>query len=306
MFEKITIVGFGLIGSSLAQAMRRAGVVQKIVAADLSAEVCKTVLEHHLADEATTDLCAAARDADIVILCVPVGAMGAVVAKIAPCLKDGAIISDSGSVKEGVVRDVLPHLPPHAQFVPAHPIAGTEHSGPLAGFPDLFINRWVILTPLPDTSLRAVEKITALWEAVGANIEIMSPAHHDLVLGITSHLPHLIAFTIVGTATNLETDLKSEVIKFSASGFRDFTRIAASNPTMWRDVFLQNKAATLEVLQRFTEDLTALQRAIRYEDGEFLYQTFERTRAIRRAIIEAGQAEYPVAPVPKTESPAKE
>ncbi len=306
MFEKVAVIGFGLIGSSFAQALKRSGKVREVVAADKSEEVCRQVQENKLADNATTNLRDAVLDADIVVLAVPVGAMGHVMKGIAPYLKEGAIVTDTGSVKASVIEAVSPHLPEHASFVAAHPIAGTEHSGPLAGFPELFEHRWVILTPMPETPLRDVEKITTLWEATGANIEIMSPEHHDLILGITSHLPHLIAYTIVGTATNLEDDIQSEVIKYSASGFRDFTRIAASDPTMWRDVFLNNKAAVLEILQRFTEDLTALQRAIRYADGDYLYQTFDRTRGIRRAIIEAGQADYPDAPDPKTASPASE
>lgn len=299
MFEKVTIIGFGLIGSSFAQALKKSGQINQIVAADKSEEVCETVIEHKLADHATTNLREAVSDADIVVLAVPVGAMGNLVKGIAPFLKENAVLTDTGSVKGSVAEAVKPHLPDGVSFVPAHPIAGTEFSGPLAGFPELFKDRWVILTPLDETPLRAVEKVTALWEMTGANIDIMSPEHHDLILGITSHLPHLIAYTIVGTATNLEDDIQSEVIKYSASGFRDFTRIAASDPTMWRDVFLNNKGAVLEILQRFTEDLTALQRAIRYADGDYLYQTFERTRGIRRAIIDAGQADYPDAPDPK-------
>ncbi len=299
MFEKVTIIGFGLIGSSFAQAIKRQGQVKQIVAADKSEEVCRLVLEHELADHATINLEEAVTDADIVVLAVPVGSMGEMVKAIAPFLKEGAVLTDTGSVKGSVAIAVKPHLPENISFVPAHPIAGSEFSGPLAGFPELFEGRWVILTPLDETPLRAVEKVTALWEMTGANIDIMSPSHHDLVLGITSHLPHLIAYTIVDTATNLEDDIKSEVIKYSASGFRDFTRIAASDPTMWRDIFLNNKDAVLEVLQRFTEDLTALQRAIRYADGEYLYQTFERTRSVRKAIIDARQADYPDAPNPK-------
>jgi cyclohexadieny/prephenate dehydrogenase len=291
MFQQVTIIGFGLIGSSLAQALKQSKRVEKIICADASEDVCAQVIQHRLADEATTDLRQAVQDAEIIILCVPVGAMGRVAEIIGPHLKKGAIVTDTGSVKEAVHTAVKPFMGPNVQFVPGHPIAGTEHSGPLAGFPELFQNRWTILTPLPDTELKAVEKVTTLWEATGAMIEIMSPQHHDLILGITSHLPHLIAYTIVGTATDLEEDIKSEVIKFSASGFRDFTRIAASDPTMWRDVFLNNKQAVLEILQRFNEDLTALQKAIRQGDGEYLYSTFETTRDIRRAVIEAGQAE---------------
>ncbi|MCF8495423.1 MAG: prephenate/arogenate dehydrogenase family protein [Alphaproteobacteria bacterium] len=292
MFQKITIIGLGLIGSSLARAIRHHGLAERLVAADLDPEVCHVVAELGLADEATSDLRQAVADSDLVILCVPVGAFKAVGEAIGPVLKDGAIVTDTGSVKQSIVSQLKPHLPPHVQLVPAHPIAGTEHSGPDAGFAELFEGRWCVLTPLPETSIRAVEKITEFWEACGSHIEIMDPGHHDLVLGITSHLPHLIAYTIVGTADDLEDDLKSEVIKFSASGFRDFTRIAASNPVMWRDVFLHNREAVLEILQRFTEDLTALQKAIRRGDGDHLFEVFTRTRAIRRAIIDQGQADY--------------
>jgi cyclohexadieny/prephenate dehydrogenase len=290
MFKQVTIIGFGLIGSSLARAIRDNHLAEKIICADVSRDVCEKVLQLKIADEVTTDLAKGVKGSDLVILCVPVGAMGAVAEKIAPALEKGAILSDVGSVKMAVVKSVGALLPSSVHFVPAHPIAGTEHSGPENGFAELFKNRWCIVTPMAHTELHAVEKVVKLWEACGSNIELMNPDHHDLVLGITSHLPHLIAYTIVGTATTLEEDLKGEVIKFSASGFRDFTRIAASDPVMWRDVFLNNKDAVLEVLQRFTEDLTALQKAIRKQDGDYLYQTFKRTRDIRRAIIQAGQA----------------
>jgi len=233
----------------------------------------------------------AVEGADLVILSVPVGAMKGVMQRIAPHLSEGAILTDTGSVKMAVIDSLKPFCRAGIELIPGHPIAGTEFSGPEAGFAELFTGRWFIITPLPNSDLRAVEKLTKLWESFGSMIEIMDPAHHDLVLGITSHLPHLIAYTIVGTANTLEDDIKSEVIKFSASGFRDFTRIAASDPVMWRDVFLNNKTAVLEVLQRFTEDLTALQKAIRQGDGEYLYQTFSDTRAIRKSIIEQGQAE---------------
>lgn len=290
MFNQVTIIGFGLIGSSLARVIKQHALAQKIVCADVSADACAKVLELGLAQEATTDLAAGVRGSDLVILCVPVGAMGGVADKIAPALAEGAIITDVGSVKAQVIEALQPRLPSTVHLVPAHPIAGTEHSGPESGFAELFKNRWCILTPLPHTELRAVEKVVNLWEAAGVNIEFMTPERHDLVLGITSHLPHLIAFTIVGTATELEEDTKGEVIKYSASGFRDFTRIAASDPVMWRDIFLNNTDAVLELLQRFTEDLTALQKAIRHHDGEYLYKAFKRTRDIRRAIIQAGQA----------------
>lgn len=292
MFKQITIIGFGLIGSSLARAIKQHNICEKLICADASEDVGITVKVHMLADEVTTDLGAGVKGSDLVIISTPVGAMRDVAKAIAPNLKEGAIVTDVGSVKTQVAQALKEELPENVHSVPGHPIAGTENSGPEAGFAELFINRWCILTPLPETDIRAVEKVTKFWEACGSQIEIMDPDHHDLVLGITSHLPHLIAYTIVGTATDLEDDIKGEVIKFSASGFRDFTRIAASDPTMWRDVFLNNKNAVLEVLQRFTEDLTALQKAIRKGDGDYLYRTFSETREIRRAIVEAGQATY--------------
>lgn len=292
MFKQITIIGFGLIGSSIARAARKNGLAHRIICADQSREVCETVKDLGLADEVFTDLARSVRGSDLVILCVPVGAMQAVGTKIAPALEPDTVVTDVGSVKTSVMRTLQPLLPAKVHLVGGHPIAGTENSGPESGFAELFINRWCILTPLRHTELWAVEKLTAFWEGCGSNIEIMDPEHHDLVLGITSHLPHLIAYTIVGTATDLEEDLKGEVIKYSASGFRDFTRIAASDPVMWRDVFLNNKDAVLEILQRFTEDLTAMQKAIRKADGEYLYQRFKETRDIRRAIIDAGQAAY--------------
>lgn len=289
VFEKLTIIGLGLIGSSIARAARRTHAAQTIVAADISTSVCDRVRELKMADEVTTDLAAAVKDADCVILCVPVGACGDVAEKIGASLKPGAILSDVGSVKGAVVTAVQPHLPATIHFIPAHPIAGTEHSGPDAGFATLFQNRWLILTPVADTQSEATDRLAAFWKALGSNVEIMDVARHDLVLAVTSHLPHLIAYNIVGTAADLETVTQSEVIKFSASGFRDFTRIAASDPTMWRDVFLNNRDAVLEMLGRFNEDLAALQRAIRWGDGEALFNLFTRTRAIRRSIIEQGQ-----------------
>lgn len=292
MFKQITIIGFGLIGSSLARAVRQANPSIKIICADISREVCDKVRELGIADEIYTDLSKGVKGSDLVVLSVPVGAMGAVADKIAAHLEHDAIVTDVGSVKTSVMRVLQPKLPSKVHLVGGHPIAGTEHSGPENGFAELFQNRWCILTPMQHTELRAVEKLTHLWESCGSNIQIMDPEHHDLVLGITSHLPHLIAYTIVGTATDLEDDIKGEVIKFSASGFRDFTRIASSDPVMWRDIFVNNKDAVLEILQRFTEDLTAMQKAIRKADGEFLYQRFKETRDIRRAIIEAGQAAY--------------
>ncbi len=292
MFDKVTIIGLGLIGSSMARALRNSGIAQTITAADNNLEVCKKVTELDIADEVTSDIRRSVIGADIVVVAVPVGAVANVAEQIGPALKAGAVVTDVGSVKQSVIDALKPHLPDSVHLVPGHPIAGTEHSGPENGFAELFENRWCILTPLPETDIRAVEKVTALWEACKSRIEIMDPQHHDLVLGITSHLPHLIAYTIVGTANQLEDDIKSEVIKFSASGFRDFTRIAASDPTMWRDVFLNNRPAVLEILQRFTEDLTAMQKAIRKGDGKFLYEFFSNTRHIRRQIIDLGQANY--------------
>ncbi len=289
VFSKVAIIGFGLIGSSLARVIRRDHLADKIICGDVSSDVCKKVLELKLADVAITDLAVAVRGADLVVLAVPVGACGEVAQKIGGSLAKDAVVTDVGSVKQTVIAAIAPHIPPHAYFVPAHPIAGTEHSGPEAGFPELFQGRWCILTPPPETPLRAIEKVTALWEATGAMIEFMEPRRHDLVLGITSHLPHLIAYSIVDTASQLEEHTKAEVIKYSASGFRDFTRIAASDPVMWRDIFLNNREAVLEILQRFNEDLTALQKAIRTGDGVLLQEVFTRTRAIRRAIIQAKQ-----------------
>lgn len=291
MFEKVTIIGMGLIGSSVARIILKKRLAKVLVAADASLDVCKRVHDLGLAHKVTDNLTEAVEGADLVMIAVPVGAMRIVAERIAPALKQGAIVTDTGSVKMAVIEAVKPYCRPGVEFVPGHPIAGTEFSGPEAGFTELFENRWCVLTPLPDTSVRAVEKVTKLWEECSARIEIMDPAHHDLVLGITSHLPHLIAYTIVGTATELEDDIKSDVIKFSASGFRDFTRIAASDPVMWRDIFLNNKSAVLEVLQRFSEDLTALQKAIRQGNGDYLYDVFTKTRAIRKQIVEQGQAE---------------
>ncbi len=303
LFKTICIIGYGLIGSSLGRAIKEQGLCEKLICADVSQDVCDKVMELGIADEATIILEDGVLEADIVVLAVPVGACGQVAARIGRFLKDGAVVTDTGSVKATVVAAVEPHMPAHAVFVPAHPIAGTENSGPESGFSDLFPGRFCVLTPSPDTPIRAVEKVTQLWEACGCMIEIMDMKHHDLVLGITSHLPHLIAYTIVGTATDLEEDIKDEVIKFSASGFRDFTRIAASDPTMWRDVFLNNKEAVLEVLQRFTEDLTELQKAIRRGNGDFLFHRFSETRDIRRAIVDARQADYRSASGARTDAP---
>lgn len=293
MFEKITIIGMGLIGSSLAHCIKRANLAKKVTAADTSEEVCDKVRELGLADVATTDVAKSVIGSDLVILSVPVGVIKDVAEQICPLMAPDAVLSDVSSVKKAVIDAVEPLLPESVSLVPAHPIAGTEHSGPEAGFAELFDGRWCILTPSAGTPIKAVEKVTAFWEGCGSMIEIMDADHHDLVLGITSHLPHLIAYTIVGTADELEDDIKSEVIKYSASGFRGFTRIAASDPIMWRDVFLNNRDAVLEILQRFNEDLTAMQRAIRRGDGDYLESVFTRTREIRREIMEMGPEGYP-------------
>lgn len=286
---RLALIGMGLIGSSLARAARELNLAGQIVAADASESVVRRVRELGLADEATISAAEAAAGADLIILCVPVGVCGAVAGAIAPALKAGAILSDVGSVKGAIVDAVGPHVPEGVHFIPAHPVAGTEHSGPDAGFASLFLNRWCILTPPDGADGAALQLLQHYWEAMGAIVEVMTPQHHDLVLAITSHLPHLIAYNIVGTADDLQTVTQSEVIKFSAGGFRDFTRIAASDPTMWRDVFLHNKDAVLEMLGRFSEDLAALARAIRWGDGDALHAHFTRTRAIRRGIVQLGQ-----------------
>jgi cyclohexadieny/prephenate dehydrogenase len=289
LFKRIALIGFGLIGGSIARAARAQGLAAEIVATARSAKTRARVQELGIIDAVLETNEDAVKGADLVILCIPVGACGPVAEEIAPFLEAGAIVSDVGSVKGAIARDMGPHIPQGVHFVPAHPVAGTEHSGPDSGFPELFINRWCILTPPEGTDPTAVEKLRAFWAGLGARVEIMTPDHHDLVLAITSHLPHLIAYTIVGTADELEEVTSSEVIKFSAGGFRDFTRIAASDPTMWRDVFLANKEAVLEMLGTFNEDLSKLTRAIRRGDGEALFEHFTRTRAIRRGIVEIGQ-----------------
>ena len=289
LFNRLALIGVGLIGSSIARAAKAQGLVREIVATARSVATRKRVQELKLADKVVETNAAAVAGADLVIVCIPVGACGTVAKEIGPHLAPGAIVSDVGSVKGSVLRDMAPYLPKSAHFVPAHPVAGTEHSGPDAGFAELFVNRWCILTPPPDADKTAVERLTAFWRALGANVETMSAEHHDLVLAITSHLPHLIAYTIVGTAEELSAVTRSEVLKFSAGGFRDFTRIAASDPTMWRDVFLANKDAVLEMLGRFNEDVSALTRAIRSGDGQALFDHFSRTREIRRGIVSIGQ-----------------
>lgn len=288
-FKKIALIGLGLIGSSICHAVRRGRLAGEIAGTSRSSETRRIATELGLVDTMHAEAADAVRGADLVILCIPVGACGDAVRDIAPALRKGAILTDVGSVKASVVADVRPHVPDGVHFIGGHPIAGTEYSGPASGFAELFDQRWCILTPEVGEDDAAVARLVAFWEALGSNVEIMTPDHHDMVLAITSHLPHLIAFNIVNTAAHLERVTDTEVIKFSAGGFRDFTRIAASDPTMWRDVFLKNKEAVLEMLGRFSEDLTALQRSIRYGDGEQLFRTFEESRAIRRGIIEAGQ-----------------
>ena len=289
LFNRLTIIGLGLIGSSLARMAKHKGIAQSLIACDSSPSVLARVKELGIANEIIAEPEKAVEQADLVILCVPVGANGPLAQKIGPHLKKGAIVSDVGSVKASVIAKVAPYLPEGVHLIPAHPVAGTEFSGPDAGFATLFVNRWCIITPAPNSPTNAIENVKSLWLAAGSNVEIMTAEHHDLVLAITSHLPHLIAFNIVGTAAALEEGTKSEVIKFSAGGFRDFTRIAASDPTMWRDVFLNNKDAVLEMLGRFNADLQSLEAMIRKDDGEGLFQLFTRTRAIRRSIIEIGQ-----------------
>ena len=289
-FGRVALVGIGLINSSLARVLRREKIADEIVACARTQETLDTAVKLGLCDRAMLDPAVAVAGADLVVLGTPLSAYAGIAQAIAGALKPGAIVTDVGSVKQAVIRDIKPHMPAGVHFVAGHPVAGTEHSGPASGFAELFHDRWCILTPLADTDPGALARVSALWQAAGMKVLTMDAEHHDLVLAITSHLPHLIAYTIVGTATDLEDTLKSEVIKFSAGGFRDFTRIAASDPVMWRDVFLNNREAVLEMLQRFSEDLTALQRAIRWGEGQKLEDLFTRTRAIRRSIIEAKQA----------------
>ena len=290
LFERVALIGIGLIGSSLARLIRRDGLAGHVVANARSQATLDKVVALDIADSVSIEAVEAVVGADLVVICSPVGTYAAIGEAIKDHLADGAIVSDVGSVKAMVLRDLKPILPAHVHLVPAHPVAGTEHSGPEAGFAELFDGHWCIVTPDSDTDPDAVERVKELWRRAGMKVDVMEAAHHDLVLAVTSHLPHLIAYNIVGTADDLEAVTKSEVIKYAAGGFRDFTRIAASDPVMWRDVFLNNREAVLEMLGRFTEDLTALQRAIRWGDGDALHDLFVRTRAIRRGIIEAGQA----------------
>jgi len=289
IYEKVALIGLGLIASSMAHAMRQRGLVGHVVGHAKSAETRDAAMELGFCDAVYATAAEAVQDADLVVLAVPIGAMESIAAQIGPHLKPGATVTDVGSVKQAVIDAVAPHMPKGVHFIPGHPLAGTEHSGPRAGFATLFENRWWLLTPPVDANPAAVTRLRGLLEAMGANVDEMDAPHHDLVLAVTSHTPHLIAYTMVGVADDLRRVTDSEVIKYSAAGFRDFTRIAASDPTMWRDVFLTNKDATLEILGRFTEELFALQRAIRKGDGPHLHAYFTRTRAIRRSIIQAGQ-----------------
>ena len=288
-FKRLALIGIGLIGSSVARAVQRHRLADEIVCADINAGHRAKAVEIGLVSQAYEDPREAVNGADLIVLCSPVGSYKALAEAISGALKPGAILTDVGSVKGAVEAAVRPFVPEGVHFIPGHPVAGTEQSGPEAGFADLFENRWCILTPAKDVDSDALQKLSGFWKALGANVEVMDATHHDLVLAITSHVPHLIAYNIVGTAADLEEVTQSEVIKYSAGGFRDFTRIAASDPTMWRDVFLNNREAVLETLGRFVEDLTALQRAIRWGDADTLMELFTRTRAIRRSIVEAGQ-----------------
>lgn len=289
IFQRVALIGLGLIAGSMSLAMRENGLAARVVGYARSPETRQTAREIGLVDEVAETAIEAVAGADLIVLAVPVGAMGDVAAEIAPHLAPGAILTDVGSVKQSVIDAVGPHVPEGVHFIPGHPLAGTEHSGPRSGFATLFRNRWWLLTPLADSDPEAVEKLSALVRAMGANVDRMEAPHHDRVLAVTSHVPHLIAYTMVGVADHLSRVTESEVIRYSAAGFRDFTRIAASDPTMWRDVFLHNKDATLDILGRFAEELFVLQRAIRMGDGEHLHRYFTGTRAIRRGIIEAGQ-----------------
>lgn len=289
VYDRIALIGLGLIASSMFWAMKRGRLAGEVIGYARSTQTRDTARRIGLCDQVVDTLQDAVKDADLVVLCIPVGAMGQVAKEIAPYLKRGSTLSDVGSVKRSIIEEVAPHVPDGVHFVPAHPLAGTEHSGPQSGFESLYDNRWCLLVPENGSNPDSVAKLRTLWEGMGANVDIMDADHHDLVLAVTSHAPHLIAYTMVGVADDLRRVTDSEVINYSAAGFRDFTRIAASDPTMWRDVFLSNKDATLEILGRFTEELFALQRAIRLGDGDHLHDYFTRTREIRRSIINAGQ-----------------
>ncbi len=289
IYERVALIGLGLIASSMALGMREQGLARRISGHARTQETRQAAVELGLCDEVFETAAQAVVDADLVVFCVPIGAMAGIAKEIAPFLKEGATLSDVGSVKKAVIAEVAPHLPAHVHFIPGHPLAGTEHSGPKSGFAALFHDRWCLLTPGAGVDAAALGRLKALWQGLGSNVGEMDADHHDLVLAVTSHAPHLIAYTMVGVADDLRRVTNSEVINYSAAGFRDFTRIAASDPTMWRDVFLNNKEATLEILGRFTEELFDLQRAIRHGDGQQLFDYFTRTRAIRRGIIDAGQ-----------------
>ena len=289
IYDRVALIGLGLIASSMAHAMKQFGLVGEIVGYAKTEDTRRVALEIGICDRVFGTAAEAVPGADLVVLAVPVGAMAEIAAEIGPHLAQGACVTDVGSVKQAVIAAVGPHIPEGVAFVPAHPLAGTEHSGPRSGFATLFQNRWCLLTPTEQSTPDAIQRLRRLWEAMGSNVDEMDAPHHDLVLAVVSHTPHLIAYTMVGVADHLRRVSNSEVIKYSASGFRDFTRIAASDPTMWRDVFLTNKEATLDILGRFTEELFVLQRAIRMGDGDQLHAYFTRTRAIRRSIIEAGQ-----------------
>ncbi len=289
IYDRVALIGLGLIAGSMSLAMRRAGLAGEITGFARSAETRKIASDIGLVDRVCDSAAEAVKGADLVVLCVPVGAMADVAREIAPHLKTGATVSDVGSVKRAVIDAVGPHIPKGVHFIPAHPLAGTEKSGPTSGFAELFDERWCLIVPVEGTDAVATQRLRDLWVGMGALVDEMEADHHDLVLAVTSHAPHLIAYTMVGVADDLSRVTDTEVVNYSAAGFRDFTRIAASDPTMWRDVFLNNKDATLEILGRFTEELFALQRAIRTGDGDHLFDYFSRTRAIRRGIIEAGQ-----------------
>jgi cyclohexadieny/prephenate dehydrogenase len=289
LFNRVAIIGLGLIGSSLARAIRRERLAREIVGCDASASARAVSKRLKLADRVVPDAGTAATGADLVVLAVPQSAYPTVAKAIGRRLKRGAIVTDVGSVKAAAIAALAGHLGPQAHIVPGHPVAGTEHSGPAAGFADLFVGRWCILTPPPRTAPRAVAQVREMWRRCGMRVATMDAEHHDRVLAITSHVPHLIAYTIVNTVSDLESHLQGEVIKFAASGFRDFTRVAGSDPVMWRDIFLNNREAVLEMLGRLYEDIALLQKAIRNGDGKLLYRVFTRSRRIRRSVIQAKQ-----------------
>lgn len=289
LFNKVTLIGIGLIGSSIARVIKRDKIARHLVAVAKSKKTIDSVLKLGIADSVTLDLSEAVKDADMVMLCSPLGTYKKIVREIGPNLKRGCILTDVGSVKGCVFEDIEIEKLLGVNLVPAHPVAGTEYSGPEAGFVELFEGRWCVITPDKTASKESIEKICKLWEAAGSNVEIMDPNHHDQIMAMTSHLPHLISYTIVGTATDLEKSLVSEVVKYSAGGFRDFTRVAASDPTMWGDIMIKNKEAVLEILQRFNEDLTALQRAIRWDEYDLIHDFFSKTRKIRKEVIQAKQ-----------------